>query len=111
MRPINLATGICSAAAAVFSASQNAVSREIDVRWPAMVNERLTGRLIAARPCCVTAAEPLQQLPGRGVQAAVGPAWSLVTLGCTVLAPQPIEAPRLQGLLGGTLVALALRDA
>jgi hypothetical protein len=48
-----------------FRASQNAASSEIDVRWPAMVNERLTGRLIAARSCCVTAAQPLERPPRR----------------------------------------------
>ena len=48
MRAISLATGTSSAAAAAFNASQNSPSSEIDVRWPAMLNERLTGRLIAA---------------------------------------------------------------
>jgi hypothetical protein len=36
-------TGTPSSSAAVFSASQNGVSREIEVRWPPMVKERLAG--------------------------------------------------------------------
>src|SRR3977135_3376182 len=110
MRPISLPTGMPSAVAAAFSASQNAASSEIDVRWPAMVNERLTGRLIAA-PSCVTAAAMLARPPWRDPRAAMGPARSLVALGRAILPPEAIEAARLQSSLGGTLVALVLGNA
>ena len=51
MRAISLDTGMPSCAAAAFSASQNGASREMEVRWPPMVKERLSGpsRLRAAR--------------------------------------------------------------
>src|SRR6185503_14176298 len=75
-----------------------------------MVNERFTGRLIAASPVGVTAAG-LQSLP-RCVRASsrVRRASSLLALGA-ILPPHAVEAARFQGPLGGALVALILGNA
>ena len=48
IRITNEASEICSRLATAFNASQKAASRLIDVRWPAIENERLTGRAEAA---------------------------------------------------------------
>src|SRR6185436_18602795 len=76
-----------------------------------MVNERLTGRLIAASPVGVTVAG-LQSLP-RCVRASsrVRRASSLLALGGAILPPHAVEAARFQSPLGGALVARLLGNA
>src|SRR6202521_1493342 len=65
-----------------------------------MVNDRLTGRHIAA-PACANPARVLQLDPRR----------SFVALGPALVAPLPIVTARLQGTLGGILRSLALGNA
>src|SRR5215475_13973517 len=71
-----------------------------------MVNERFTGRLMAARlaPQCCGPSRAIAT--GRAMGAS-----SFIAIGGAILASEPVEPSRFQGALRGILVALALGDA
>jgi hypothetical protein len=50
MRATSAASAVRSRAAASFKASQNGASSDIEVLWPRMSKERLTGRIAGQGP-------------------------------------------------------------
>src|SRR5262245_58511532 len=103
MRARSWEIGTRSSAAASLRASQKGASSEMDVRCPAIVKERLTGRIVAAPQdlAAPTGRRAPAGAPGRARGAA-----SVFAFGPAFLAPHAIEALRFQFALGGILGAL-----
>ncbi len=94
--------------AAALSASQNGASSEMEVRWPPMVKERLTGRPVGRAAARVIGAAFGSLHDAR--PSAVDPVLNRA-VGPAVVAARAVEAAGLQRALGRGLGPLALGDA